>query len=639
MSVSSFEILSRSPFDGGRQWGSAGPYEVLRGVVRYEVDPKAERSQRICDLPYADTDVDGRVRFDADFVILRPEDRTKANRRLLYVVPNRGRTGPVPFSAGVTPGSTVELEAGDGLLLQSGWTMAWSGWQWDLPRGEGFLGARVPEAKIDGRSIEGTVRLDFRLDSAMADHPLCDSTGTVSFATYTAADVDQPDAVLTMRHSPSGPASTIDRGKWRFARETPDGVLADADSIWLEGGFAPHVMYEVRYRTNRSPIAGVGLLATADFCAFVRYDTSSSNPLAQCIDYAFGTGSSQTGRYLRQFVYEAMNTDEEGRILFDGIYARVAGARRGEFNQRYAQPSHIGYTGLSVMPPFSVDQPRGLYEMQRSLGGVPKSIFTNSSWEYWRGDAALNHIDPITARDRVESNESRVYLFAGMDHSGTNPSKETTPLANRPNQLGHGLLARAAFANLVAWVCEGIAPPESRVPRLAEGTAVRREEVLKAFEGFPDVTLPSVDLLPVTREVDFGPDARVGIAHWPPVEGTELTCYVSAVDADGNEIAGIRLPELRVPVATFTGWNPVPDANRALKEFCGSFLPLPSDPAVAAGTGDPRPSIRDRYADHAAYERAAREAVEVLIADKLLLPLDAGEALGNALGLYDALAG
>lgn len=639
MSVSSFEIRSRIPYETGTASPSTGPYELLRGVIHYAVDPVASENERIVDLQFADTDNTGLVRFDADFAILRPLDSSLANRRLLYVVNNRGRTGALPFStnAKITPADVIH--PGDGMLLRQGWAIAYSGWQWDVMDAPGVIGIRAPEAKVNGVAIEGVMRVDFRSDERITHHLLSDSTGAFAFVAYSAADPDQADAVLTVRASATSEPTTIERHRWRFGREEDGKVIPDADYVWLEGGFEPFAMYEVRYRTGRSPVAGVGFIAPREFLSFLRYDDSPTNPLAGEIDHVFGSGASQTGRYLRHFVFEGMNVDDQGRQLFDGIFPHISGARRGEFNERYAQPSHIGYTGLSILSPYSIDQADGLYDLQRHLGGVPKTIFTNSAWEYWRSDAALNHIDPDLGTDRVENDESRSYLLAGIDHMGANPQKALLPAANAVNPLGYTLLVRAAFSNLVHWVCEGVEPPASRVPRIADGTAVHREEVIKKFTVLPGAVVPDATILPLTREVDFGSEARQGVAVWPPVEGREIACFVSAVDEDLNEVAGIRLPEIQAPLAAFTGWNPVPGETRALREFCGSVFPFPIDEASRRVAGDPRRSITSRYGDRTAYETAASAAIERLVSDRFLLAEDAPEALGNALALYDTYAG
>jgi hypothetical protein len=378
-----------------------------------------------------------------------------------------------------------------------------------------------------------------------------------------------------------------------------------------------------------------------DFVSHLRYD--STDPLSQSaptLEIAFGHGVSQSGRYLRQFVYEGLNVDESGRVVFDGILPHIAGARRGEFNSRYAQPSHLGYNDPSVLPPYSIDEPSGLFDNQMRLGGVPKAILTNTSFEYWRGDACFNHIDPATDADRREGTGHRSYLFAGIDHLGDAPAKAELPLANPPNPLSYVMLLRAAFSNLTSWVEHGIDPPPSRVPRVGDHSAALREEILLAFATLPSAVLPDAQLLPVSRPTDLGPTASAGVAHWPPNDGRAFTTFVASIDNDGNEIAGIRLPEIAAPVATYTAWTTPPrerHQSHPLQEFAGARYAFAPTKSARLAVRDPRPSIEERYPIRAEYERLAADVVDRLIAERFLLKTDGPLALQNALAAYDEL--
>jgi hypothetical protein len=554
-------------------------------------------------------------------------------------VNNRGRATAVPFSFGTKPVAATEIDHGDGYLLERGWTIAWCGWQWDMLGEPGLLGLRAPEAKLNGESITGPVRVDFRSEMPIPDHPLADIGALYAFRPYPAADLDQTDAVLTVRDGVSSAPRVVDRAKWRFAHDEHGHAVPDATSIWLEGGFEPHRFYEVVYNTDCSPVVGVGLLATRDFVSLLRFGRDGvSNPVTNPITHAFGHGISQTGRYLRHFVWEGLNLDESGRQVFDGILPHIAGARRGEFNIRYGQPSHIGYSGVAVLPPYALDESPGLFDYQRQIGGVPKMIAPNTAWEYWRSDACLNHIDPMTSTDRDEAADHRFYLFAGIDHLGDSPLKAQMSLANPTNPLGYALLLRAAFENLVAWVVDGTEPPPSRVPRILDQSATTREHVLQVFAGLPGVMLADAGLLPLTKVTEFDEHLREGVAVWPPAEGAALACYVSAVDEDGNETAGERLPEVAVPIATYSGWNS-PDTGEAgrhpLQEFAGTKVAFARTRAEREESKDPRSSIEERYLNRSAYEVAVRTAVATLIADRLMLGSDEGLAVDTALNAYD----
>ena len=376
--------------------------------------------------------------------------------------------------------------------------------------------------------------------------------------------------------------------------------MPDPTSVRLAGGFDAHRFYELIYRTNRSPVVGVGLLATRDFVSFLRNgSTEPPRPTASPIEYAFGHGVSQTGRYLRHFIYEGMNVDESDQVVFDGILPHIAGARRGEFNARFGQPSHIGFTGVAVLPPYAIDEEPGLFDLQRRLGGVPKMIATNTAWEYWRSDANLNHIDPADNRDRTIGSDHRFYALAGIDHMGDNPMKAMMKLANPTNPLGYQLLVRAAFANLVAWVTDGTEPPPSRVPNVADHSASTREDVLKTFARLPGHGARCRRLVADDETNRLRRPDRRGRHDLAPGEGTPFTCFVASVNADGNEISGVLLPEITVPVATYAGWNSPdtgPTGEHALKEFVGSSLPFPRTAEEREATNDPRRSIEERYA-------------------------------------------
>jgi deazaflavin-dependent oxidoreductase (nitroreductase family) len=610
----------------------------VRGVARFAVDPAHPANARICDLDRAATGADARVRFEADACVLRPREPGRS-RRLLFVVPNRGMSGGLPFSTGTSLiASPTALEPGDGFALRRGWTLAWCGWQWNVPRGQGFLGLDAPQALEHGRPLAVRMRAAFRLDAPAADRRLADAVPLlVAFTPSPAADLAQPDAELRVRDWPEGPAVRIERARWRFARDAGGQPVPDAEHVWLEGGFEAHRCYELVYTARCCALAGTGLLAVRDFVSFLRNaPAAAGNPCPAGLDRAAAYGISQSGRFLRQFLHDGMNLDESGRRIFDGVLAHVAGARRGEFNHRGAQPSLTWPAGFGDLPPFGPE----LLERQRAAGGSPRVIFTNSAFEYWRGDAALAHVDPETGKDRAEDPDVRSYLFAGADHIGDVPAfKDRMPLANAGNPLDMTLGLRAAFANLEAWICGGVEPPPSRVPRLADGTAVRREEVLRALQGIAGLALPEPRCLPATPMLDLGPGAERGVAEWPARVTGSWPVFVSAIDADGNERAGVALPERAVPLGTYTGWNPraAPGLPAVLYEFAGSFAPLCATEREREQRGDPRPSLAARYRDRDDYAARVRAAARELVHARLLLAQDVELAVEGALARYTAL--
>jgi hypothetical protein len=564
------------------------PYEWVRAVASFATDPADPANARITDLGLAPRDENGNVRFEADVRMLRP--RGGGNGRALLVIPNRGLLGAMPFSLGVVPayGPTEDPDPGDGFLLDQGWAIVWCGWQWDVLRNEGLIGLDAPLATVE----PGWMRVEFRLDMEQPDHPLSDSSPLLRFRDYPAEDPSDQRAVLTVRTAPHGEKQVVPRDAWRFA---------DGARVTIEGGFQPFRWYELGYRPSIAPVVGAGLLAVRDLAASLR----------DSHQHVFAFGVSQSGRFLRQFLFEGLNQDERGRPVFAGVFTHIAGARRGEFNCRYGQPSLTHPLTPAYGPPYDT---AGLLARQRHLGGVPKVLSTNSAWEYWRGDGALVHQHPRTGADLPEDPDARSYLLAGTDHLGPHALKDSLPSANPVARLDVAPVLRALLVDLVQWVCEGVEPPPSLVPRRFDGTAVGRDEVLQAFH---QAAVPDVRHLPWTPELD--PEAAI----WPLEMGDPTVALVSAVDADGNEVAGVRLPAVAVPVAAYTGWNPrvrqvgLPDV---LYEFLGSRLPLQS-----AG---PIP-------DRAVYGQLVEAAAERLVTARFLLGRDVEHVVAETMNLYD----
>ena len=658
MTVTSFEIRSREPYEDGRPFGDIGAYERIDGVLHLSVDPLHAANSGVVDLDRAARDADGRVRFEAAATLLQPVDPTKANGRLLGDVVNRGGRTFVAYNLAARDASKPDwIPAGDGFLMRRGWTIASIGWQWDVPAGPGLVGLEAPIALDGGEPIEGSVAITHQ-GFVPAPHVfLADRTHRPYMAAGSgAAGIEQADARLLVRDYPDAPRREIERVRWRFARVEDGRSIPDPAYVALDGGFEAGVIYEVVYRTNVSPVVGAGLLSFRDGASFFRYADSEDNPARGRISHAFALGISQSGRFLRTLLEAGLNLDEAGRPAYDGLHIHVAGARRGEFNHRYGQPS-VQYTyGFGHRPPFGYEDatdPRteepvpGALSTQRAAGGVPKVIATNSSAEYWRGDAALLHIDMAGTRDLPASSEARTYFFAGTQHgAGAPPLKDTTPAdasargAHFTNVTHYGPAFRAALVNLERWVCDGVEPPASAVPRLADGTAVTRDRAIEAFRAFPAATTPSPARLWSVPRLELGPDVEAGVGTFPPAEGERYPSLVSAVDADGNELAGIRLPDVTVPLATLTGWNPRhPDTGGAgqIMPMTGSTIPLPLSAAERARSGDPRLAIEERYRDRDDYLTRVRAEAERLVEQRYLLQEDIEVVVANASQRWDAI--
>lgn len=545
-------------------------YEWVVAEATYAVDPEAEANAGIVDLRAAPRDADGLVRFTGDVGLLRPAAQPAAGARALLSVCNRGMV-TMPFATDPNVKGLAGTPATDqGFLLDRGWTVVFGGWQWDVDSGAGLAGLRAPLA--DGVP-PGTMRSEFMVETRTAERGLADRNPLGSFTPYPTADTDDPDARLTVRTSQLGPRTEVPRSAWRFT--SPTTIAAD-------GGFQPFHWYELCYRSAYAPVVGAGLLAVRDLGAHLRRDH----------DRVFGYGISQTGRFLREFVHLGLNADERGARVFDGLFVQIASARRGEFNRRHAQPSLLGPLMPEYGPPHDT---AALLARQRALGPdtVPKLMLANSAYEYWRGDGALVHQDAGTGADLPEDPDARVHLLSGTDHLGpAELFKRYLPLANPPHHLDPNPVLRALFAQLVAWACDGVEPAASRVPRRADGTAVPREAVLARF---PDAARPDPALLPYTPAIDPVPAGAAPV--WPLPLGAPLPALVSAVDASGNETAGIRLPQVATGLAAYTGWNPrkpVPGLPAVLYDMPGSRLPtqspaLPTPAQLRAATE----SLRD----------------------------------------------
>jgi hypothetical protein len=633
MAVVRLEVTRREPVLGGAPFGAGGPYEKIEGVLHLAVNPSAPVHEPIADLGLAPRNARGLVESSADFYLLRP---LTGNRRLLLDIPNRGRKIALGMFNS-TPRSndpTTREDFGNGFLMRHGYAVAWIGWQPDVPRRDGMMALTVP--RVPG--VSERVRCEFRPNGRVDALPLADRY----HIPHPVARLDDPEAELHVREHAEAPAVTVPRGAWRFP---------DAGSVALDGGFEPGRIYECYYRAENPPVVGLGFTAVRDTAAFLRWGTAGEgNPCAGQIERSYVFGVSQSGRFLRHLLYLGLDEDETGRFAWDAVIPHVAGGRRGEFNCRFGQPSLNAVHAVGSLFPFTdgeqadpITGQRGALLHRLAGRARPPRIFTiNTAAEYWRGDGSLVHTDVAATRDVTPPPWVRQYLFAGTQHT---PGALPPPPAD-PNTGGRGChpfsvvdyspLLRAALVNLDRWVSEGVEPPPSSVPRLADGTAVAAETTRAVYAAIPGVRFP--DRVPRPVRLDFGPRVDRGIVDLPPKIGAPYVTVVSAVDADGNDRAGIRPPELRVPVATFTGWNPRhPDqgAPGDLMSMMGSTLPLARTAAERARTGDPRPSLEERYGGRDRYLAQVGRDAEAMVADRHLLAEDVDAVVERAGALWD----
>jgi hypothetical protein len=627
------ETANRTDVLGGKEFGNAGAYERITGRIYFSLALNNPHNQRIVDLGNAVNLKKGEVEFSADFIAVQPKDAHKGNGSMLLEVPNRGR-GRI---LSLVDGGDWDLaaDAGDAWLLRSGFTVVSLGWQWDAA-GADALRFSAPLAKENGKTITGLLRGDLMPSKVMAEIPLGHLIlGNIGGSEYPVAAPDDPRNVLTIRDSRNGQRTIIPRSEWQFA-QIVDGKLAPSDRhIHLNGGFQPGKIYEYVYVVADPVVAGGGFAAIRDFASYAKHDSNALTPAAR----VYGEGISQNGRFLRDFLYQGFNADQEGRIALDGVLAHVAGAGRGSFNYRFAQPSRDAQPTSSIFFPTDIfpftDLPEndpvsgesgGLLDRAVAEKVVPRIFFSNTSYEYWGRVAALIHVSADGKHDAPISDNVRIYHFTGLQHfSGPfPPAKGKLDLLGQQPQspLPVKYFWRAMIANMDAWVRNGLLPPPSSYPKIADGTLVPLQDY--APPAIPGVNRPHE--ADQAWRVDFGNNWRDGILSiQPPKVSEPFPVLVPQVDADGNERDGVRLPEITVPLATYASWNlrdPSIGAPDQRVSFELSYLPFPKTAAERQTTGDPRKSIAERYSDRETYLTRYHAAVEDLVKQRWILPED-----------------
>jgi hypothetical protein len=637
--VTRVEILSRTDIQDGRTFGSAGVYEKIVGRVYFAVDPTNIHNRQIIDVDKAPRNANGEVEFSADLYLLRPKDISKGNGAVLFEVSNRGGKGILRIVNGLSS-SDAKAEFGDGFLMRQGYTIAWVGWEFDVAEGGDRLRLFAPVAhEPGGKTIRGLVRSDFtpaqRVDDMPLGHFLLGPTGGKSYP------VDDPASsknVLTVRDAPEDTRRIIPRSQWSFSHAVEGKIVADPHFIHLSGGFQPGKIYEVVYEAKDPVVVGLGLASVRDFLSYLKYDPQSTAPVHR----VYAVGISQSGRFLRHFLYQDFNADEQGRQVIDGVIAHVAGAGRGSFNHRFAQPSRDAQPLSSIFFPTDLfpftDRPEtdsatgetaGLLDAPNKSHSTPKIFFTNTSYEYWGRSASLIHTSPDGLSDVKPSENVRIYMLSGLQHFSapfppqkSNPNSPDSNAQQRYNPNPVQWYWRALITDLDQWVKDGSEPPASTYPKIADGTLVPLGKW--NFPAIPGVNKPHEASL--AYHLDFGPKWKEGIVGLePPVVGKPFAVLVPQSDVNGNDLGGVSLPELQVPLASYTGWNlrdpSIGSSDLRLSSY-GSFIPFAKTKAEREKSGDPRLSIAERYGSREDYIRKFKEAANELIRERFLLPED-----------------
>ena len=620
---------TESAFDGV-SFGNIGAYEKVVGRAFAEVEPSHPLNAGIVNIEKAPTNAAGRVEYQVDFCILKPTHLQRGNRRIFYDVVNRGNKlalNNLNDAPRLNDPSTA-ADGGNGFLMRQGYSLLWSGWQGDVGAGNDLLRAQLPIAAVSGASVVATSRDEFILEHTR-------SPVTVSLS-YPANTLDQTAAMLTVRQREQDARTVLSPEYWRFKSNTRIEISRPAN-------FDAGAIYELIYQARDPIVMGLGFAAVRDLVAFMRHEPvdadGRANPLNLSgqpgIDYVLAYGASQSGRFLRDFIWQGFNEDLHGRKVFDGVIATVAGSRKTFVNFAFAQPGRFSRQHEDrVFPhdqfPFSYatttdpvsGKTDGILARCEASNSCPKIMQTEASTDFWEGRACLlvsdGKGDEIPVPDNV-----RLYLFASIQHGGGSVAANF-PFNQYPaNPAEYGAVHRALVVALDEWVSRGVLPPASRFPRVSEGTLISPVSPGYGFPAIPGVKYPGV--VNELSEMDYG-------VHPPtPIPGRNYLILVPKIDEDGNEIPGIRMPEIAVPRGTHTGWN-LRRQGYAESELVllGSFFPFAATKEERLTSGDPRLSLEERYAGIDDYISRIARAVDELHKMRLLLAEDVERIVNGA---------
>jgi len=494
-------------------------------------------------------------------------------------------------------GARTEQDLGDRFMLDRGFTLIWVGWQFDVNPGPNSVKLYAPILA----GVTGQVRTEI----------LVNQKSTAQALPYPAAIV--ASGTLTVRDKADGQRFAIPNDQWKL----------NGDSrIEYAAGFEPGRLYDFVYTAKDATVAGLGMAAVRDYIAYSKQRGE--------VKRAIGAGISQSGRFLRTFISDGFNADEQGKKVFDGVWAHVAGGGNGDFNQRFAQPSRTSgqFSGVDFptdLPPFNPDE---LLAKSAKAGVAPKLLLSNGSHEYWGRAAGLNHVSADGKRDVALSPDVRLYYVAGTQHGAggaPNPSVQ-----NPTNPMDWSFFQRAMLVALNKWITDGTAPPASQVPRIDKDQLVTASAL--RFPRIPGVNIVKTAYAP----------RRLDLSIEPPKVGEAFPALVPQVDADGNETSGVRLPELRVPLATYMGWNlRNPSVGAPTEQFplIGSMVAFPKTKADREKSGDPRLSIEERYRDQQEYLAKIEAAARDLAKQRFLLEADIPQVVARAKQRWEQLVG
>jgi len=672
------EITRTEPAFDGRSFGAVGPYERLIGKAHGAVDPRAAANRMIQDIQLAPRNAAGLVEYVADIEILRPRDAAKGNDVLLVEVVNRGNKLVLRNLNDGVPANGADMNAvksaGDGFLMEQGYTIIWFGWQADLVAGNNRIRLQAPVARNpDGSAITGIVRSEMVVNAPTRTLPLSAGFFTALIHTpYATASTSNttPFAdgflpTLTVRAKENAPRVAIPPADWSFGACPENQPATTSDTqICLPAGFQPGRLYELIYRAKDPIVLGLGFAALRDVGSFFKFerrdDAGNANPVFRRGQRTVTIGTSQSGRFIRSYLHLGFNRDERGRVAFDGAMPHIGGGLM-PLNVRFGHPGRawgdqIDHLYQAYDFPFHyaamrdpiTGRTQGILDRCAANGTCPKIFHVATSLEIWEGRQSLGLTDPLGRRDVPDPANVRSFILASTQHSPANPPLPTAApfgsCVQQSNPNPHTWAMRALLTELVAWVKDGRAPPASVVPRIADGTLVAPNQVrIPAIpaNAYGNVQRPALRYLAnhnPLQVLDFGPDYRAGdssgvISVEPPRQGVQsYGILVPQADADGMDIGGVRSVYQQAPIGSYMAWN-VGRRDRFEDGFClfqGAFIPFAATRAEREATGDPRPSIEERYPNREAYVAAVRKATEALVAQRTMLPADATHLIRQA---------
>lgn len=637
-----------APTFDGREFGNVGRYEKLSGRAFGEVDPNDPLNAGIVFIQESPRNERGRVEYVVDISIMQPVNPAKGNGTLLYDVVNRGaRRAFDVFHLGEHGGNNPAkaVDAGDAFLLRQGYTLVVSGWQADIPREEAEIIADYPVANRGGSQIVKSISVELIVTRPAFTLNLGWDNGRALKA-YPLVERAASRARLIRRAHADAPDELIPREEWYFG-SCKDGkvVTPGNNEICLPAGFSPNYVYHLSYPASDPLPMGLAFAATRDVVSFLRYDTSNANPLiahgahephAHTIKYTIGFGRSQSGRFLKELIYQGFNQDEAKRIVFDGAMELTSGSRMTNVNTEFALPGRfstplVGHFSAGDQFPFTYEtltdpvsgRTDGLLAKCREQKACPKIMHMDSGTEPWGGRNSLVITDPLGKKDVPIPDNVRLYYFAGTQHAPVLQSRSNALCQNpvNPNQYKEAM--RALLVGMQNWLSAGKAPPASRFPSLAAGTLVKPLPQREA--GFPDI--PGRKYTGDANHLFINDTDALFPKH---VQNKQYAVLVPRVDRDGNDLPGVRSATLQVPLGTYTGWN-LRRKGYMEDRSCyldGSFIPF-ARYRVDRGS-DPRPSVEERYGNKLNYVRQVEAAVQRLRADGFLLPEDAERLLREA---------